>query len=120
MKNNFVSIALAVLLIVLLLAVSDPFMLWMPPMGFLAAMLCAALLLCVWAGFVMYERVTDERETLHRMHAGRAAYLSGIGVLTAAFVVQGFSHAIDPWISAALAVMVVAKLVARLYADRYQ
>jgi hypothetical protein len=52
------------------------------------------------------------------MHAGRTAYLSGIAVLLLALIVQGFAHAIDPWIMLALGVMVVAKLGARLFFDR--
>ena len=70
--------------------------------------------------FVMYERWSEEREVFHKMHAGRVAYLSGIAVLTVALVVQGFAHAIDPWISAALGAMVISKLVARFYSEQYR
>jgi hypothetical protein len=92
----------------------------MPQAGLTAALLAAAALMCVWAGFVMYEKAADEREEAHRMQAGRAAYLSGLAVLTAALVFQGLAHDIDPWISAALAAMVLVKLGARLYSDRYR
>jgi hypothetical protein len=34
-----------------------------------------------------------------------------------ALIVQGMNHAIDPWIAIALAVMVVAKLITRLYEE---
>lgn len=107
-------------LVGLLTLLSDPFMLWMPAEAQMAALLGAAVLACVWAGFVMYERSHDEREALHKMHAGRIAYLSGIAVLTVALIVQGFNHAIDPWISAALGAMVVSKLMARFYTERYR
>lgn len=120
MKNNALHIGVAVVLLVLLVLVSDPLMFWMPPMAAMVALVCAAVLLCVWVGFVMYEQAGDEREAAHRMHAGRAAYLSGVGVLTVALLIQGFSHTIDPWVAAALGAMVLAKLLARFYLGRYQ
>lgn len=120
MTNKISSIGVAVVLVGFLTLLSDPFMVWMPMGLQLAVLVAAAVTACVWAGFVMYERSHDERETLHKMHAGRVAYLSGIGVLTAALVVQGFAHSIDPWISVALGVMVVSKLAARLYSELYQ
>lgn len=120
MENKFFHIGTAGILVALLLLLSDPFMLWMPAEAQMAALLCAAVLVAVWAGFVMYEKSDDEREFVHKMHAGRTAYLSGIAALALALVVQGFTHTIDPWISFALAVMVVSKLATRLYADRYQ
>ncbi len=95
-------------------------MLWMPPMATMAVLLGVVVLLCVWAGFVMYEQADDERDAFHRMHAGRAAYLSGVTVLTIGLLIQGFAHAIDPWVAGALGVMVVAKFSARLYTDRYR
>jgi len=119
MANKFSYIGTAVVLVALLVLLSDPFMLWMPMGAQLTVLLGAAVLVCVWTGFVLYERANDEREALHTMHAGRVAYLSGIAVLTLALIVQGLNHAIDPWISAALGTMVVAKLAARLYAESW-
>ena len=115
MKHNFTHMVTALLLVVLLVLLTDPFMLWMPALGAMALLLCATILVCVWAGFVMYEKAGDERETMHRMHAGRVAYLAGIAVLTLALVVQGLSHHIDPWIAGALGMMVLAKLIARIF-----
>jgi hypothetical protein len=120
MRNKLFHIGTALLLVGLLTLLSDPFMVWMPGFAQMTTLLGAAVLACVWAGFVMYEGSQDEREMLHKMHAGRIAYLSGVAVLTAALVVQGFAHDIDPWISAALGVMVISKLVARFYSERYR
>lgn len=120
MKNNILHIILACVLVVLFVLLSDTFMVWMPPMAATLALLAVAVVMCVWAGFVMKEQAGDEREMIHRMNAGRVAYLGGIAVLTVAFIAQGFSHAIDPWITIALAVMVVSKLVARIYFDIYK
>jgi hypothetical protein len=120
MVNKFLPIGTAVVLVVLLVLLCDPFMVWMPAGVRMLALLGAAALAFVWAGFVLYEHAQDERELLHKMHAGRVAYLSGIALLTLALVVQGLGHAIDPWIAAALAVMVISKLAARLYSEHYQ
>ncbi|MBY0539375.1 hypothetical protein K2P56_02995 [Patescibacteria group bacterium] len=119
MKNNILHISVAVLVVALLFVLTDPFMYWMPPMAATIALVSAAALLLVWAGFVMYESAEDEREALHRMNAGRVAYLAGIAVLTAGLLVQGFGHEIDPWIAGALGAMVVTKLGARLFYDSH-
>lgn len=120
MANKLFHIGTAVVLVGLLTLLSDPFMLWMPDLAQMMVLLGAAILACVWAGFVMYEHTVDERDALHRMNAGRMAYLSGIAVLTVALVVQGFAHDIDPWVSIALGVMVLVKLGSRFYSDKYQ
>lgn len=120
MKNNLVAIAAAAVFVVLLGLLTDPFMLWMPPPAQMTVLLCAAALACVLVGFVLYERSRDEREAAHAMFAGRVAYLSGIASLTLALVVQGLSHHIDQWVPISLGIMVLAKLGARLYSERYR
>jgi hypothetical protein len=120
MKNNSRYIALAAVLAVFLALLTDPFMLWMPPMLAMTVLLAVVVILCVWFGFVLKEQASDEREAMHRMNAGRIAYLSGIGVLTIALLVQGLAHHIDPWITLALGVMVLSKLAARLYFDAFR
>lgn len=111
-------IALALILLLGLLA--DPFMLWMPTNLEMLLALLAALLLAAYAGFVLKEQGGDERDLLHRMLAGRAAYLATLGVLTLALLYQGLTHSIDPWIPAALALAILAKLATHLWAGRYR
>lgn len=121
MKNNkIIHLGIAVLLVVFLVLLTDPFMYWMPMGAQMAALLGAATLAAVWSGFVMYEHAPDEREAVHRMQAGRLAYLSGVVVLTVALVAQGLAHDIDPWISLALGTMVLVKLFSRFYFERFQ
>src|SRR4051812_17540182 len=119
MKNNFLTIGVGAAFIILLGLLTDPFMLWMTPPAQMTVLLCAATLAGIWAGFVLYERAHDEREAVHAMYAGRAAYLAGVAVLTLALVVQGLSHHIDQWIPLALGVMVLCKLGAHLYSQKY-
>lgn len=118
MNNPILQIVFAIALLVMLAALTDPFMYWMPSMPQMLALALATAGLAAWVGFVAREKAADEREERHRMFAGRVAYLSGLSLLTAALVFQGFAHAIDSWIPITLAVMVVSKLVARWYADR--
>jgi uncharacterized membrane protein YqiK len=117
MNKNYLHIIVAAVLAFFLLTLADLVPFWMPMMGEMIALLIVVILLLVWAGFVMQETAHDEREVLLKMKSGRVAYLSGLGVLMVALIVQGFAHAIDPWISTALAVMVVSKLVSRLYLE---
>lgn len=117
MNKNYLHSGVAIVLAFFLLTLADLVPFWMPMMGEMTALLLVVILLLVWAGFVMQETAHDEREVLLKMKSGRVAYLSGLGVLMVALVVQGFAHTIDPWIAVALAVMVVAKLFTRLYEE---
>jgi putative flippase GtrA len=120
MNGNLPHIIVALLVVLFLVLLTDPFMYWMPPMAGMAALVLACVSLLVWAGFVTYESASDEREAMHRMNAGRVAYLAGVSVLTLALLVQGLAHAIDPWVALALGVMVIAKVGARIFYDSHQ
>lgn len=117
MNKNYFHIAVAAILAFFLLTLADLVPFWMPMMGEMTVLLLVVVLLLVWAGFVLQENAHDEREVLLKMKSGRVAYLSGLGVLMLALIVQGMNHEIDPWIAIALAVMVVAKLFTRLYEE---
>ncbi len=119
MNTQALQTLLAILLLVMLAALTDPFMYWMPSMPQIVALALTSAGLAVWMGIVLRETAGDEREEKHRMFAGRIAYLSGLGALTLALVTQGLAHSVDPWIPWTLAIMVVSKLGARWYADRF-
>jgi len=110
----------AIILIILLILIGNPFMFWMPSMVLTTILTVIAALVFVWAGFVLSESAHDEREHSHRTNAGHAAYLGAAAMLTIALVYQGITHHIDLWIPATLAVMVLSKLFARIYADIYR
>jgi hypothetical protein len=118
MNNRYLHIVVALVLGFFLLALADLLPFWMPNMNEMIVLLLVTVLTLLWGAFIMLEQAVDEREVMLRMHAGRVAYLSGIGVLIIALVVEGLSHAIDPWIPVALGVMVLTKLGARLFLDR--
>jgi uncharacterized membrane protein (UPF0182 family) len=118
MKNNvFVHTAVALLISFFALVLADLIPFWMPMMGEMTALLLVTALLIVWVGFILFETVHDEREAMLRHQSGRFAYLAGISVLLCALLMQGFAHAIDPWIPVTLAVMVVVKQATRLYLE---
>lgn len=119
MNSSFIQYGLVVALLLLLGVLTDPFMYWMPSMPEMLALTLACVGLIAWIGLIVREEARDERDTEHRMFAGRAAYLTGIAVLTAGLLIQGLAHAIDPWIPITLATMVVSKIAARWYADRF-
>jgi hypothetical protein len=118
--NRPIHLIVALIVVFMLLALGDALPFWMPTMNEMVALTGATCLLTVWAGFVLLESRGDEREMVHRMDAGRVAYLAGLGVLMLALVQQGFAHAIDPWILVALGVMVVSKIAARHYFEWYK
>lgn len=119
MKDKYLQYILAGILLILLGLISDPFMLWMPSMALMVILVLVAALVLSWMGFLMQEGEGDEREVLHKMKAGRLAYLSGLAVLVVALVYQGFTHQIDHFIVVALGVMVLSKVLARGYLERH-
>lgn len=116
MKNSVTQeLFIVVLLVILLLLFLNPLNLWMPSM--LHMMLLAGFMttIALFFAFVWRERVRDEREGLHRLFAGRFAFLVGVGVLAIGVVVQSFMHAIDPWLITAFIAMIAAKVLASAY-----
>jgi hypothetical protein len=116
-KDNLIEVILGFLVIALLLLLINPSeVIWMPDM--FAMLLVAALLIIssLYLGFLWRERVVDEREALHRLHAGRNAYLVGIAVLVIGVAYQSYSHELDPWLAVTLGTMLLGKIVAIWYA----
>ena len=114
MKNNYWGeIVFGTILIIFGILLINPFMFWMPTTMLMMAVAAFALIFFFFAGFVWKESSRDEREALHKFVAGRTAFLAGVGTLTLGIIIESFAHAIDPWLVAALTVMVVAKLIAR-------
>ena len=106
-------------LIILSLALLDPFMVIMP--GSLAMMVIVVLaaLFIVFAAFIWRERAHDEREERIRMSSGRLAWLTGAAILTIGVVSEGLvRHRVDSWLIIALIGMIITKIIARWYAQR--
>jgi len=69
----------------------------------------------VFATLYWREKPTDERESFHRLEAGRTAFLAGSTVMVLALTVQTFEHDVDPWLIISLLVMVTFKLFSRIW-----
>ena len=108
------------ILVGLVVLALNPFHFWMPMQLHILMLGATIAAFGVVAGFVIRERAGDERDVMHRMYAGRVVFLAGTAVLVVGIVVQSFAYEVDPWLVGALAVMVVAKMLARAYEDRYR
>ena len=119
MKNNLLNEGIvASLLVVLAILLLNPFHFWMPGMTVMAIMGGVLVVFAVFASFVLREDVQDEREGVHRMYAGRTAFLAGATVIMLGLAVQSWNDNVDPWLVVALVAMVLAKIGARIYGDK--
>ena len=118
MKNNIKETIVTLGLIIIAVLLLNPFHFWMPDMMVMCMLAIALALFGIFASFILREGSVDEREDQHKSFAGRNAFLAGSGILTLGIVVQGYAHAVDPWLVIALIVMVVTKIGSRMWSDR--
>jgi hypothetical protein len=118
MKNNLKETVVTVALIAIAILLLNPFNFWMPDMMVMCMLAIALGLFGVFASFILRENMVDERDGQHRTLAGRNAFLAGSGVLTIGIVIQGYTHAVDPWLVVVLIVMVVVKIGTRIWSDK--
>ncbi len=116
MKNNFLQeIIISLTLIILLILFLNPFEFWMPNIILMMMILGLLLVFSVFASFIWREKSRDERESMHKMIAGRIAFLSGTAVLVIGIIIQSLKHELDFWLIFALGVMILAKIVGVIY-----
>ena len=87
----------------------------MPSALFMMMVLGLVVVFVVFASFVWKENSRDEREGLHKMIAGRIAFLVGAALLVIGIVVQSFKHELDFWMVCTLGAMILAKIIGRIY-----
>ncbi len=117
-NNTFSEGAVSAILVILLVAIANPYHLWMPNMLHLTMLAITLVVFGLLAAFVLREGAVDERESTHRMLAGRTAFLTGTATLIAGIVYQSYFDILDIWLVLVLVVMVMAKITARFYSDR--
>mgnify|MGYP000452539675 CR=1 FL=1 len=116
MKNNLLQeISVSVVLIVLLILFLNPFGFWMPPVLLMIMVLGLVVVFALFASFIWRENARDEREGLHKMMAGRIAFLAGTSVLVIGIIVQSFKHELDLWLVLTLGAMILAKIIGLIY-----
>lgn len=120
MKNEIVmkETIFAIILIVLLLIFLNPFKLLMPPPFLSMLIIFLIAVFCVFAAIIWKENARDEREHLHRMLAGRYAFLAGSTILVIGIILQSLQHHIDRWLIFALVGMILAKLIGLGYSQK--
>lgn len=118
MKNNFTKeIAVSLVLIVLTVLLLNPFHFWMPEMMVMVILGFTLVIFAIFASFILREQATDEREVMHRMLSGRIAFLTGSALLTLGIIVQSLDHTVDEWLVITLVIMILSKIVSRIYVD---
>lgn len=116
MKNNLLQEAsISGILIILLVLFLNPFNFWMPTSLLMMMVLVLVLVFALFASFVWRENHRDEREGLHKMMAGRIAFLVGTALLTLGIIIQSFNHNLDSWLVFILSGMIVAKVATLIY-----
>lgn len=116
MRDNLMQeIGISAALVALLILLLNPLKFWMPSAMVMMMVVGLAVLFVVFASFIWRENARDEREGMHRMIAGRFAFLTGAGVLVAGIILQSFRHALDAWLVLALGAMIIAKIIGLMY-----
>lgn len=116
MKYNFVrELIVSFIIIILLIALINPFNLWMPQPMHMFMLVGLAIFFMLFAGVVWKEKAADEREMVHRAAAGRFAYLAGTLVLAVGVIYEGVHHQYDTWLIVTLGVMVLVKIISSIY-----
>ena len=118
MRNNFKETIVTIFLIIISILLLNPFNFWMPDMMVIVILVAALVLFSLFASFLLREKAYDERDAIHRTLAGRNAFLFGSAVLMLGIMVQGYSHKVDSWLVLALIIMIVVKIISRIWADR--
>jgi len=120
MKNNnfFKETTLAIILIVLLVLFLNPFHFLMPPRYLSMLIIFLIAVFGIFSAVIWKEHARDEREQLHRMLAGRYAFLTGSSILVVGIIVQSLQHTIDSWLIFALVGMILVKLIALGYSQK--
>lgn len=103
-------------LIVLLIAFLNPTGLLMPQSTEMMLLVLFTVAFVAFLGFFWKEQAADEREHAHQLAAGRISFFVGSTVLTLGIIAQALRHDIDPWLVGALILMILTKLIVRIYA----
>lgn len=111
MKDTLIAIPLLILLALIV----NPLHWWMPSMFQMLLLIGMFITFSVFAVFILREHPLDEREGLHRMLAGRSAFLAGGTILMIGIVVQELHDSLDVWLVYALITMIIAKLATYRY-----
>lgn len=118
-SQNWQEVVISIILLILMFIVINPGKLWMPTVLQICLNLGLLIVFSLFSLFIWKENAHDEREQLHRLIAGRIAFIAGASVITIGIIIQGIHQSVDPWLPATLGVMVIAKTISlRIEAQR--
>ena len=117
LQKNIYEKGAGCILIVLLALIFNPFHFWMPSMMVLMILGLILVVFGIFSVYLLQEKTVDEREDHHKMISGRFAFLAGSAVLIIAVIVQEIYGHIDVWVVVALVVMILVKIITRIYSD---
>lgn len=110
-KEFFKEIITSIILILILIFFWNPFYLWMPDAMMYTLASVLLIITALYAGLIVREKYSDEREEELRSKAGRVGYVTGILVLAFGIVYQSvMMNKPDLFLVLALAVMIISKL----------
>ena len=115
MTKHSQEISIALILVILLILMLNPFGLWMPNQVLMMLLAGLVVVFALFASLIWKERPRDERESLHSMMADRIAYLVGSAVLVIGILVESLMHKLNPWLVVALGVMILGKIAGLIY-----
>lgn len=115
MRDIFGEISVAVVLILLLGILFNPWQMAMSDSLLMILLTSLVVVFLVFSAFVWRENKGDERDVAHRLLADRYAYLAGSFFFLIGVVVQELQHTLDPWFLLGFAVMILAKVAGLIY-----
>ena len=116
MKNKFIGeIVISLILIGFLVCFINPFDLLMPQQMHPFMVPLLVLLFVIFTALLWKEKPGDEREQLHKYIAARFSYFAGLVILILGIILQSIYSEIDPWLVVTICIMLLAKILGRLY-----
>lgn len=111
-------ILLGLITLLLVVAVVNPWHLFMPHVLWWGCVVASIIVFGVFATFIWNERASDEREVFNRLFSGRVGFLTGaVAVMVGIMVQSVMEKPVDPWLVVALALMLLGKIIASAYSD---
>jgi hypothetical protein len=108
-------IVISTILIIILISFLQISELTMPMSVEFSLIVFLIILFLAYTTTIWKELPRDEREEQHQLKAGRASFLVGAGVLTLGSIYQLLQHEVDPWLIISLIVMILVKVISRIY-----
>ena len=107
--------------LILLLLFIGLFYISMPPMAYAVGFAAVVLMFAVFVVSMIKQTDRDEREEKHRMVAAESGFIAGGVVVLLAIAHQTFvMHAADGSLFMILVVMMLVRLIVRIYLDKKQ